>query len=106
MPIYRNNLLKSKTEAEVQAGPYTFKHGLIRTTTADDSTVGPILTTFYGCEKLSDDEEKALNDKVKAASTKAKADLDKQDPANPSTGKQDPAALTADPKDLNPKAPA
>lgn len=101
MPIYRNNALKSAESAEVQAGPYTFKHGHIRTTQADDSTVGPILTTFYGCEKLSDDEEAELEFKIQEAH-KAKANLeDTQLQVNPSTGKQTPEPMkNDDPKDL------
>lgn len=48
---------------QLRSGPYVFRNGLIKTDDANDSTVGPILVTFYGCRKVSDVEALAVLEK-------------------------------------------
>ena len=48
---------------QLRSGPYVFRNGLIKTDDASDSTVGPILVTFYGCRKVSDVEALAVLEK-------------------------------------------
>lgn len=59
MALYFNSV---HSKGVVQLGPYTFKGGYIRTSDANDKTVGPILVTFYGCARLTAEEEQAKNE--------------------------------------------
>ena len=101
MPQYYYNK-NHATHDQLRSGPYVFRNGLIKTDDANDSTVGPILVTFYGCRKVSDVEalavlekynskaletegvlikEKIAADKAKAAEEAKKAKADAADDA-------------------------
>ena len=75
MALYYNE--HHATHAEMNSGPYLFKHGLIKTDESTDKTVGPILTNFYGCVEVSESEAASLMKKHKssaAAEAKKAAD--------------------------------
>ena len=78
MPLYFN---ENHSKGVVQLGPYTFKGGYYRTSVGNDSTIGPILTTFYGCRRLTDEEEAAKN-KEWAAKKNPTSDLSDEEKAN------------------------
>ena len=60
---------------QMRSGPYVFRNGLIKTDDANDSTVGPILVTFYGCRKVSDVEALAVLEKYNSSALETEGEL-------------------------------
>ena len=60
---------------QLRSGPYVFRNGLIKTDDANDSTVGPILVTFYGCRKVSDVEALAVLEKYNSSALETEGEL-------------------------------
>lgn len=60
---------------QLRSGPYVFRNGLIKTDDANDSTVGPILVTFYGCRKVSDVEALAVLEKYNSKALETEGEL-------------------------------
>ena len=60
---------------QLRSGPYVFRNGLIKTDDASDSTVGPILVTFYGCRKVSDVEALAVLEKYNSSALETEGEL-------------------------------
>lgn len=54
MALYFN---AAHSKGTVNLGPYKFKNGYLRTTSANDAVVGLMLVTYYGCRKLTAEEE-------------------------------------------------
>lgn len=97
MSLYFNETHK---KGIVQLGPYTFKNGYIRTSPANDQTIGRILTQFYGCVRLTDEEEKAKNDewasKKDSLTDAQKAQIHKELQEKADADKADAAKTAAD----------
>lgn len=76
MPYYFNK--NHANHETLNSGPYVFRNGLIKTDEANDSTVGPILKTFYGCEQISDIKALAVLEKYKSSALETEGALIKQ----------------------------
>ena len=74
MPQYYYNKNHAQHD-QMRSGPYVFRHGLIKTDDANDSTVGPILVTFYGCRKVSDVEALAVLEKYNSSALETEGEL-------------------------------
>lgn len=74
MPQYYYNKNHAQHD-QMRSGPYVFRNGLIKTDDANDSTVGPILVTFYGCRKVSDVEALAVLEKYNSSALETEGEL-------------------------------
>ena len=74
MPQYYYNKNHAQHD-QLHSGPYVFRNGLIKTDDANDSTVGPILVTFYGCRKVSDVEALAVLEKYNSSALETEGEL-------------------------------
>ena len=74
MPQYYYNKNHAQHD-QLRSGPYVFRNGLIKTDDANDSTVGPILVTFYGCRKVSDVEALAVLEKYNSSALETEGEL-------------------------------
>ena len=74
MPQYYYNKNHAQHD-QMRSGPYVFRNGLIKTDDANDSTVGPILVTFYGCRKVSDVEALAVLEKYNSSALGTEGEL-------------------------------
>ena len=74
MPQYYYNKNHAQHD-QMRSGPYVFRNGLIKTDDANDSTVGPILVTFYGCRKVSDVEALAVLEKYNSTALETEGEL-------------------------------
>lgn len=74
MPQYYYNKNHAQHD-QLRSGPYVFRNGLIKTDEANDSTVGPILVTFYGCRKVSDVEALAVLEKYNSSALETEGEL-------------------------------
>ena len=74
MPQYYYNKNHAQHD-QLRSGPYVFRNGLIKTDDANDSTVGPILVTFYGCRKVSDVEVLAVLEKYNSSALETEGEL-------------------------------
>ena len=74
MPQYYYNKNHAQ-HYQLRSGPYVFRNGLIKTDDANDSTVGPILVTFYGCRKVSDVEALAVLEKYNSSALETEGEL-------------------------------
>lgn len=77
MPQYYYNKNHAHHD-QLRSGPYVFRNGLIKTDDANDSTVGPILVTFYGCRKVSDVEALAVLEKYNSKALETEGVLIKE----------------------------
>ena len=74
MPQYYYNKNHAQHD-QLRSGPYVFRNGLIKTDDANDSTVGPILVTFYGCRKVSDVEALAVLEKYNSSALETEGEI-------------------------------